>query len=149
MSTATMSVPVYAQEACKSGDNLISKVHQINQLLGQQADLSHRTMLAMHELQELAESLFCSEEESAFFMETSEYSPWIVHRLTSLLEQHQQLRGLLANLSRSSDDQDTMPVGWAAIARKFAEFNDRLVKHEQAEISLWQAAYNQDVGSKD
>jgi hypothetical protein len=119
---------------------------KIDETLGQrQATVAEATRL-LNQLGNHLMAHFALEESGGYFTEAVLHAPHLAGRSKALMDQHDRFltaaRALIAPTGEGADSW------WEETRRRFAGFQQELLRHERSEDSLLQEAYVDDLGSE-
>lgn len=140
------------------GDAASPVVHDhetVNEYLAEmEALLIHHDQIAsqicgtMKRLGEFLLSHMDAEERSELFRVLPQTTPWLYTCVQRLRDGHQSLRGQLEALADATNVHAPR-LDCAEFRNRFQALAKELRDHEEAEVAIWQKAYNQDEGTKD
>lgn len=125
---------------------LLAELKQI--LLERSAEISEVSR-RLRDLSELIDDHFKAEEESQCFAEMVSHAPHVSDRVNDLIAEHGELRAEIAGLVDLSGEDEGTAAGWEKIGGDFAQFTEKLMRHEEMENELVQFVFTEDIGSKD
>lgn len=93
---------------------------------------------------------FAFEEDGGYFSEALLQAPRLVAKANALLEQHPKMvRFTREMVAEVEGVEHPTEAWWQETDRRFREFRDVLLAHEQEENILIQEAFSRDIGSHD
>ncbi len=75
--------------------------------------------------------------------------PTFSDRVNDLIAEHGELRGKSPVWSNWQAGVTVTAAWWEKMGGDFAQFTDRLMRHEEVENELVQLVFTEDIGSKD